>query len=35
MFTTGDKPNISDLLIYFELTNLICYNEKINEFKFV
>ncbi len=25
-FTTGDLPNIADLLIYFELTNTICYN---------
>lgn len=27
-FTTGDLPNIADLLIYFELTNMFCYNEK-------
>jgi hypothetical protein len=25
-FTTGDLPNIADLLIYFELTNMVCYN---------
>lgn len=25
-FATGDLPNIADLLIYFELTNMWCYN---------
>lgn len=34
-FTTGDSPNIADLLIYFELTNLINYNEKFDEYKCV
>lgn len=28
-FTTGDKPNCADLLIYFELTNVLYYDEKI------
>lgn len=34
-FTTGDLANVADLLIYFELTNMICYNEKFQDFKFV
>ena len=34
-FTTGDKPNIADLLIYFELLNVVYYQEKTDNYVYV
>lgn len=34
-FTTGDKPNIADLLIYFELLNVVYYQEKTDNYVYI
>ncbi len=34
-FLCGDKPSIADLLIYFEMTNLIYYEKSHEQYKHV